>query len=120
MRSFKWATPCRGSVYALASNIKPGRTAENLLFQAMLRLDIPLSAKIETDEIHGKKVFSVMDGHLLATFDKDINEEAITAIAKRKPGIFVMCDGGYATDNVADNFEQIWREFSPDTDRRVI
>ena len=120
MRSFKWATPCRGSVYALASNIKPGRTAENLLFQAMLRLDIPLSAKIETDEIHGKKVFSVMDGHLLATFDKDINEEAITAIAKRKPSIFVMCDGGYATDNVADNFEQIWREFSPDTDRRVI
>ena len=31
-----------------------------------------------------------------------------------------MCDGGYATDNVADNFEQIWREFSPDTVRRVI
>ena len=105
---------------SLASNIKPGRTAEDLLFQAMLRLNIPLSAKIETEEIHGKKVFSVMDGHLLATFDKDINEEAITAIAKRKPGIFVICDGGYATDNVADNFEQIWREFSPDTVRRVI
>ena len=42
------------------------------------------------------------------------------AIAKRKPGLFVMCDGGYATDNVADNFEQIWREYSPDTRRWVL
>ena len=92
---------------SLASNITPVRTAEDLLFQAMLRLDISLSAKIETEEINGKKVFSAMDGRFLATFDKDINEEAITAIANRKPGIFVMCDGGYATDNVADNFEQI-------------
>ena len=105
---------------SLASNVKKDRTAEDLLFQAMLRLDIPLSAKIETEEICGKKVFSVMDGHMLATFDKKVNEKAITAIAKRKPGVFVMCDDGYASDNVADNFEQIWREFSPDTVRRVI
>jgi len=34
--------------------------------------------------------------------------------------IFVMCDGGFATDNVAGNFEQIWKAFSPETIRRVI
>ena len=56
----------------------------------------------------------------MATFDKDLNEEAIAAIAKRKPVYFAMSDGGFATDNVADNFEQIWQEFSPDTKRKVI
>ena len=105
---------------SLAENIKQGRTGEDLLFQSMLRLDVPLSAKIDTEEIHGKRVFVVDDGYMMATFDKDVNEETIKAIAKRTPSIFVMCDGGFATDNVADNFEQIWKAFSPDTVRRVI
>ena len=105
---------------SLAENIKQGRTGEDLLFQSMLRLDVPLSAKIETEEIHGKRVFVVDDGYMMATFDKDVNEETVKAIAKRTPSIFVMCDGGFATDNVADNFEQIWKAFSPDTVRRVI
>jgi len=105
---------------SLAENIKPDRTGEDLLFDTMLRLGIPLSAKIAAEEIHGKKVFTVDDGLLMATFDKDLNEEAIAAIAKRKPVYFAMSDGGFATDNVADNFEQIWHEFSPDTKRKVI
>ena len=105
---------------SLAENIKPDRTGEDLLFDTMLRLGIPLSAKIAAEEIHGKKVFTVDDGLLMATFDKDLNEEAIAAIAKRKPIYFAMSDGGFATDNVADNFEQIWQEFSPDTKRKVI
>ena len=105
---------------SLAENIKGDRTGEDLLFDAMLRFGISLSAKIAAEEIHGKKVFTVEDGLLMATFDKDLNEEVITAIAKRKPVRFVMCDGGFAADNVADNFEQIWQEFSPDTNRKVI
>ena len=105
---------------ALASNIKPGRTDEDLLFQVMPRFDIPLSAKIAVEEIGGKKVFVVDDGYLMASFDRDLTESVLAAIAKRKPAFFAMCDGGYATDNVADNFEQIWREYSPETVRRVI
>ena len=65
-------------------------------------------------------MFTVDDALLMATFDNDLNEEAIAAIAKRKPIYFAMSDGGFATDNVADNFEQIWQEFSPDTKRKVI
>ena len=41
-------------------------------------------------------------------------------LAPKCPGLFVMCDGGFTTDNVADNFEQIWREYSPDTRRWVL
>ena len=106
----------------LVDNIKwdEGRTAEDLLFQVLPECNLPLSSKIEEREIHGKKVFVVNDGYLIACFDKDINESVITAIAKEKPYYFVMCDRSMETDNVADNFEQIFEAYSKETVRRIL
>ena len=106
----------------LVDNIKwdEGRTAEDLLFQVLPECNLPLSSKIEEREIHGKKVFAVNDGYLIACFDKNINESVITAIAKEKPYYFVMCDSSIATDNVADNFEQIFEVYSKETIRRIL
>ena len=106
----------------LVDNIKwdEGRTAEDLLFQVLPECNLPLSSKIEEREIHGKKVFVVNDGYLIACFDKNINESVITAIAKEKPYYFVMCDSSIATDNVADNFEQIFEAYSKETVRRIL
>ena len=101
-------------------NIKPDRTEEDLLFQAMIELGIELSAKIEKQEIAGKTVWDVAEGYLMACFDKDVNETAIKAIAKQHPYYFVLRDASLATDQVADNFEQIWEEYSKDTIRRII
>jgi adenine-specific DNA-methyltransferase len=102
------------------NNIKGDRTEEDLLFQAMIELGIELSAKIEKQEIAGKTVWSVADNYLLACFDDNVNESTITALAKQKPYYFVMRDASLATDQVADNFEQIWEEYSKDTIRRII
>lgn len=101
-------------------NIKPDRTDEDLLFQAMIELGIELSAKIEKQEIAGKTVWNVANGYLMACFDKDVNETAIKAIAKQHPYYFVLRDSSLATDQVADNFEQIWEEYSKDTIRRIL
>ena len=101
-------------------NIKPDRTEEDLLFQTMIDLGIELSAKIEQTQIAGKTVWNVSDGYLMACFDKDVNETTIKEIAKMKPFYFVMRDASMATDNVADNFEQIWSEYSKDTVRRIL
>ena len=105
---------------ALVDNIRECRTAEDLLFQVLPECNLPLSSKIEIREIHGKKVFVVEDGYLMACFDKDINEAVITAIAKEKPYYFVMCDRSIATDNVADNFDQIFNAYSKETVRRIL
>ena len=105
---------------ALVNNIREGRTAEDLLFQVLPECNLPLSSKIEEREIHGKKVFVVEDGYLIACFDKDINEAVITAIAKEKPYYFVMRDSSMATDNVADNFDQIFNAYSKETVRRIL
>ena len=126
-------------------NIKLDRTDEDLLFQVMIELGIELSAKIEcleysretldfSDETaEGKgltsnasklkptiKVWNVAEGYLMACFDNDVNETAIKAIAKQHPYYFVLRDASLATDQVADNFEQIWEEYSKDTVRRII
>jgi len=101
-------------------NIKGDRTDEDLLFQTMIELGIELSAKIEKKSIAGKTVWSVSDDYLMACFDKDVNETTIKEIAKMKPFYFVMRDASMATDNVADNFEQIWSEYSKDTVRRIL
>ena len=105
---------------ALVDNIREGRTAEDLLFQVLPECNLPLSSKIEMREIHGKKVFVVEDGYLMACFDKDINEAVITAIAKEKPYYFVMCDRSIASDSVADNFDQIFNAYSKETVRRIL
>ena len=104
----------------LADNIKEDRTPEDLLFQVMLDLGIPLSAKIEEAEIAGKKVFKVDGNDLIACFDENLTEETITAIARMCPDYYVMRDSSMANDSVATNFDQIFATYSPDTDRKVL
>ena len=101
-------------------NVKTDRTNEDLLFQVMLDLGIELSAKIESKQIAGKNVHFVDDNYLVACFDRDVNESTITEIAKLQPIYFVMRDASAANDNVIDNFEQIFKHYSPDTNCRII
>ena len=101
-------------------NIKKDRSDEDLLFDAMLKLDTPLSSKIEKISIAGKTVYNVAQGHLMACFEKDVTDEVITAIAKEMPSYFVMRDSSQADDSVAINFEQIFNTYSPQTVRRVL
>ena len=107
-------------LFNYVDNVKPDRTPLDLLFQVMPELDIELSAKIEEKEVNGKKVFFVDGTYLIATFDMDVNESTVTEIAKMKPQYFVMRDASAANDNVLDNFEQIFKHYSPETTRRIL
>lgn len=107
-------------IFTTVDNVKPDRTPLDLLFQVMPELNIELSAKIETKEVNGKKVFFVDGNFLIATFDTEVNESTVTELAKMKPQYFVMRDASAANDNVLDNFEQIFRHYSPDTIRKIL
>lgn len=114
-------TPQEFTMQSLFSeNVKADRTGEDLLFQVMLDLGIELSAKIETRQIAGKTVHLVDDNYLVACFDRDVTEAAIKEIAQLHPVYFVIRDASAANDNVIDNFEQIFRHYSPDTNCRII
>ena len=108
------------NIFTTVDNVKSDRTPLDLLFQVLPELDIELSAKIEEKEVNGKKVFFVDGNYLIATFDTEVNESTVTEIAKMKPQYFVMRDASAANDNVLDNFEQIFRHYSPDTIRKIL
>lgn len=107
-------------LFAQVDNVKADRTPEDLLVQTMLDLGIPLSASIAVEEIAGKRVFNVSDGFLLACFDRDVTDETVTAIAKRKPYYAVFRDASMADDSALTNFDQLFAAYSPATVRRVL
>ena len=65
-------------------------------------------------------MFSVNDEYLIACFDADVTEIVITEVARRKPYYFIMRDSSLSSDQVADNFEQIFNAYSKDTIRRIL
>ena len=104
----------------LADNLKPDRTANDLIFQAMPQFQIPLSAKIEKKSIDGATVFLVDDGRLAACFDHDVSIDVITAMAKMEPDYAVMRDASFSGDDAVSNFGEIFKTYSPTTITRVV
>lgn len=101
-------------------NIKPDRTPLDLLFQVMLELGVPLSAKIEEKQVGGKTYYAVNGNDFIACFDNDIDEDVITAIAKEQPLYAAFKDKSFATDSVAINNEQLFKTYSPITKIKVV
>ena len=105
---------------ATIDNIKPDRTPLDLLFQVMLELGVPLSAKIEENAVNGKTYYAVNGNDMIACFDDAIDEEVITEIAKQQPLYVVFKDQSFASDSVAINNEQLFKTHSPATTIKVI
>lgn len=99
----------------LTDNIKPDRTDEDLLFQVMIDLGIPLSAKIKQDG----KMFTVDGNYLIACFGR-VDTALITEIAKKQPYYAVFRDSSFINDSAMVNFEQVFATYSPSTIRRVL
>ena len=104
----------------LTDNIKDDRTGEDLLFQVLLDLGVPLSSEIQVENIDGKEVYLVDQGYLIACFDKDIDDDLVTKIAKRRPAFAIFRDSSMVNDSALNNFDQIFERLSPETTRRVI
>ena len=101
-------------------NIKKDRTSEDLLIQVMLMLGITLDTNIERKVISGMEVFDVAKGFLLSCFNPNVTDKVITEIAKNRPVYAIFRDSCFISDSVADNFEQIFKTYSPDTICKVI
>lgn len=99
----------------LAESVKLDRTHEDILFQVMLELGVPLSAKINVD----RNIIAVDDNYLVACFDK-VDSETVTRIAKMTPYYAVFRDSSFINDSSLINVDQIFNTYSPTTKRRVI
>ncbi len=103
-------------------NIKPDRTAEDLLFQVMLDWGVDLALPIAKETIQGKEVFFVDGDALAACFDahSGIDEAFVKELAKRQPLRVVFRDAGFKDDATKINVEQIFKLLSPATEVKCI
>lgn len=103
-----------------ADNVKPDRTADDLLAQIMLDWGLSLSLKIEQITIAKKQVFQVAEDSLLACFDNGIDENFAKEIAKLQPMRVVFKDASFKDDTAKENVKQLLKQLSPNTEMKVI
>lgn len=103
-------------------NIKPDRTAEDLLFQVMMDWGVDLALPIARKSIQGKEVFFVDDNALAACFDAHggIDEAFVKELAKNQPLRVVFRDAGFKDSAIKINVEQIFKLLSPATEVKCI
>lgn len=110
----------QGDLLASVNNIKPDRTAADLLFQVLVDWGVDLTLPIRRDTVQGKAVFFVDDNALVACFDSGLTEDLVKELAGREPLRVVFRDNGFVSDAVKINVEQIFRQLSPGTDVKSI
>lgn len=104
----------------LESNIKPDRTALDLLFGCLLEWGLPLSMPYFSENIEGANVHTYNNGDLIACFDENVSEDVIKIIAKRKPLRAVFRDSSFADSPSKINVFEIFKLYSPETRVKVI
>lgn len=112
----------RRSLDLFVDNIKPDRTAEDLLFQVMLDWGVDLALPIAKQVIQGKEVLLVDGNALAACFDGHggIDESFVKQLAKLQPLRVVFRDAGFKDSAVKINVEQIFKLLSPATEVKCI
>jgi adenine-specific DNA-methyltransferase len=101
-------------------NVKPDRTAEDLLFQVLVDWGVDLTLPIQRETVQGKTVFFVDDNALVACFDTGITEDLVKELAGHEPLRVVFRDNGFVSDAVKINVEQIFRQISVTTEVKAI
>lgn len=110
----------QADLFESVDNVKPDRTAEDLLFQVLVDWGVDLTLPIRRETLQGKTVFFVDDNALVACFDQGISEELVKELAKAEPLRVVFRDNGFASDALKINVEQIFRQLSPSTEVRTL
>lgn len=112
----------KGNLDLFVDNIKPDRTAEDLLFQVMLEWGVDLTLPITQQSVAGKEVFFVDGNALVACFDAHggIDEGFVKELAKHEPLRVVFRDAGFKDSAVKINVEQIFKSLSPSTEVKCI
>lgn len=103
-------------------NIKPERSAEDLLFQVMLDWGVDLGLPVSTQTIGGLNVFLVDGNAMAACFNAGgkIDEPFVKELAKLQPLRVVFRDSGFKDSSVKINVEQIFKLLSPATEIKVL
>ena len=92
-------------------NIKSDRTDLDLLFGCMLDWGVQLSLPMTTEEVDGKKIYTVNEGDLVACFAEKVTDNVVRAMAEKQPLRVIFRDSCFERDadkiNIYETFKQL-------------
>jgi adenine-specific DNA-methyltransferase len=88
-------------------NIKEDRTKEDLLFEILLKVGIPLTTSVEEVKINGKIIYNVAFGSVLLCLEDKIDLDIVNEMIKLKLEDFetkvIFKESGFLNDSVKTN-----------------
>ena len=91
-------------------HIRDGRTAEDILYEILLKSGFSLTTPLEHLTLTGKTVYSVASGALFICLERELTLDLIRAMAEQKPERVVCLDSGFANnDQLKANAVQIFK-----------
>jgi adenine-specific DNA-methyltransferase len=103
------------SLLELQATVKPDRTDEDLLFDAILDLGIDPASPVVELNVDGTVIFDVADGAVIACFARKVSQEMLRSIAGPQPLHALFRDAAFETDAARINAEQLLKQLSPNT-----
>jgi adenine-specific DNA-methyltransferase len=76
----------------MAHNVEEDRSEDSLLYELILKSNLPLSVKIQKDKIGKQTFFDVADSTLAICLEKKITQETLRGIIARKPKGVICLD----------------------------
>ncbi len=107
-------------VAMLESNLREDRSELDLLFGCLTEWGLPLSLPYRAEKAGDCTIHNYNEGELIACFQENLTEEAIEAIAARRPRRAVFRDSCFADSCFKMNAEEIFKLRAPDTSVKVI
>jgi adenine-specific DNA-methyltransferase len=91
-------------------HIRNGRTADDLLYEVLLKSGFQLSTPVDRLQLAGNTVQSIAGGALFVCLERELTLELIRAMAEEKPERVVCLDEGFAgNDQLKANAVQIFK-----------
>ncbi|KAB7672549.1 site-specific DNA-methyltransferase [Bacillus sp. B1-b2] len=88
-------------------NIKGDRTKEDLLYEILLKIGIPLTTQIEEVNFNGKIIYNIAFGSVLLCLENEIDLDTVNEMIKLKPEDFetkvIFKESGFLNDSVKTN-----------------
>ncbi|OQP17438.1 MULTISPECIES: site-specific DNA-methyltransferase [Geobacillus] len=94
-------------LFDLQNNIKEDRTKEDLLYEILLKIGLPLTVPIEEIDCRGKTIYNVAYGSVLICLEDEIDLDLVQEMLKHRsehmPPKVILKESGFMSDAVKTN-----------------
>jgi adenine-specific DNA-methyltransferase len=104
----------------MINNVKTDRTALDLLFGCLLEWGLPVDLPITKRTDLGNDTYDVDGGRIIASFDSNVGDAAVKAIANEKPDFAIFRDLSFNNSAAKINVGEIFKAISPNTQVKVL